>query len=95
MATKAAMASGDNQPFKKPKFMDNIFGAFSDFTRFLSDVRAEMRKVVWPGWKEVRVTTGVVIVATFLFGLFFFIVDNIFNAAIMGPHGLLSRLGGM
>jgi len=89
------MASGDNQPFKKPKFMDNIFGAFSDFTRFLSDVRAEMRKVVWPGWKEVRVTTGVVIVATFLFGLFFFIVDNIFNAAIMGPHGLLSRLGGM
>jgi preprotein translocase subunit SecE len=94
MATKAAMASGDNQPFKKPKFVENIFGAFSDLTRFLSDVRAEMRKVVAPTWKEVRVTTSVVIVATFLFGLFFFIVDSVFQAALMGPHGLLSRLGG-
>jgi preprotein translocase SecE subunit len=53
-----------------------------------------MRKVVWPGWKEVRVTTGVVIVTTFLFALYFFVVDSIFNTAIMGPHGLLSRLGG-
>ena len=72
----------------------NALGAFNDFTRFLTDVRAEMRKVVTPSWKETRVTTGVVIIATFLFGLFFFIVDNIFSAVIMGPHGLLSRLGG-
>jgi len=91
MATKAAMASGDNQPFKRPKFFDNIFSVFTDFTRFLSDVRAEMKKVVTPTWKEVRVTTGVVIIATFLFGLFFFIVDNIFAYAV---HGLLNRLGG-
>jgi preprotein translocase subunit SecE len=95
MATKAAMASGDNQPFKKPKVVENVFGAFSDLTRFLSDVRAEMRKVVTPTWKEVRVTTSVVIIATFLFGLFFFIVDNIFNALILGPHGILSKLGGL
>ena len=50
--------------------------------------------MVWPQWKEVRVTTGVVIVTTFLFALYFFVVDGIFNALIMGPHGLLSRLGG-
>ena len=24
-------------------------------------------------------------------GLFFFIVDSIFNAAIMGPHGILAK----
>jgi preprotein translocase subunit SecE len=95
MATKTAMASSENQPLKKPKVVENVFSVFSDFTRFLSDVRAEMRKVVTPTWKEVRVTTGVVIIATFLFGLFFFIVDNIFNAAILGPHGILSKLGGM
>jgi preprotein translocase SecE subunit len=51
-----------------------------------------MRKVVWPGWKEVRVTTGVVIVATFLFGLFFFVVDSFFRVAV---YGLLGRLGGL
>ncbi len=73
----------------------NALGVFNDFTGFLRDVRAEMKKVVTPTPKEVRVTTGVVIIAVFLFGLFFFIVDNIFNAAIMGPHGILSKLGGM
>ena len=33
-------------------------GMCSEFTGFLSDVRAEMRKVVSPSWKEVQVTTG-------------------------------------
>ncbi len=41
-------------------------------TRFLSDVRAEMRKVVTPTRKEVQATTSVVIVTVFLFGVFFF-----------------------
>jgi preprotein translocase SecE subunit len=93
MATKAAAASGDN--FKKPKFFDGIVDGFKDFTHFLSDVRSEMRKVVTPSPKEVRVTTTVVIIAVFLFALFFFIVDAIFNAAIIGPHGILSKLGGL
>jgi preprotein translocase SecE subunit len=51
-----------------------------------------MRKVVTPSPKEVRVTTGVVIVAVFLFGLFFFIVDFIFRVSV---YGLLGRLGGL
>ena len=63
-----------------------------EFTGFLSDVRAEMRKVVTPSRKEVRVTTGVVIVAVFLFGLYFFIVDSFFSIAV---YGLLGRLGGL
>jgi len=67
-------------------------GKWTEFTTFLRDVRAEMRKVVWPGRKEVRVTTGVVIVAVFIFGLFFFIVDNVFRVAV---YGLLGRLGGL
>ena len=51
-------------------------GKWKEFTRFLSDVRAEMRKVVAPTWKEVKSTTAVVIVAVFLFGVFFFVVDG-------------------
>ncbi len=43
-------------------------GMWNEFTRFLSDVRAEMRKVVAPSRKEVQATTTVVIVAVFLFG---------------------------
>ena len=67
-------------------------GVWTEFTRFLRDVRAEMRKVVAPTWKEVKVTTTVVIVTIFLFGLFFFVVDCIFNIGY--ARRLLSRLGG-
>jgi preprotein translocase subunit SecE len=95
MASKAVMASGDDQPIKKkqgPGPFDNVVGAWADFTRFLSDVRAEMRKVVAPSRKEVEVTTSVVIIAVFLFGAFFFVVDWVFR---VGINGLLNKLGGM
>ena len=52
-----------------------VVGQWNEFTGFLSDVRAEMRKVVTPSRKEVESTTTVVIIAVFIFGLFFFVVD--------------------
>jgi preprotein translocase subunit SecE len=57
----------------------------------LSDVRAEMRKVVSPSWIEVRTTTFVVIITVVLFGVFFFLVDWIFR---VGVNNLLNKLGG-
>jgi preprotein translocase subunit SecE len=92
MATRTAMAGGDEQPFKKPRFLENILGRWNEFTRFLSDVRAEMRKVVSPSPKEVQVTTTVVLFAVFIFGVFFFIVDWIFR---IGVNSLLQKLGGL
>jgi len=87
MATKAALVRGDDEPsWKKPVV------AWNDFTRFLTDVRSEMRKVVTPSWKEVKATTTVVIVAVFIFGLFFMVVDRIFD---YGLHQLLSKMGGL
>jgi preprotein translocase subunit SecE len=50
-----------------------------------------MRKVVTPSRKEVQATTTVVLVAVFLFGLFFFVADWIFG---LGLGSLLSRLSG-
>ncbi len=74
------------------EFGGNVANTWTNFTHFLSDVRAEMRKVVTPSQKEVKVTTSVVIIAVFLFGLFFFVVDYIFN---IGIHELLVKLGGL
>ena len=83
----ATIVRGDDEPsWKKP------IVAWNDFTRFLSDVRSEMRKVVTPSWKEVKATTTVVIVAVFIFGLFFMVVDRIFD---YGLHQLLSKMGGL
>jgi len=59
-----------------------IKGAWGNMTGFLRDVRTEMRKVTTPSFKEVRATTGVVIVTVALFGLFFFLIDNVLNSAI-------------
>jgi preprotein translocase subunit SecE len=96
MATKAAIErSGERsakrqEPGALAEFGGGALSKWTEFTDFLRDVRAEMKKVVAPSWKEVKVTTGVVIVATFLFGLFFFLVDSFFAAAV---RGLLGRLG--
>ncbi len=43
---------------------------------FYNDVRTEMRKVTTPTRKEVQATTVVVIVTVFLFGAYFWLVDN-------------------
>ncbi len=98
MATKTAIQRGDDRPAKRQEpgalaeFGGGAMGKWTEFTSFLRDVRAEMRKVVWPSWKEVKATTGVVIIATFLFGLFFFIVDFVFRTTVYG--WLLGRLSG-
>ncbi|MGD0832032.1 MAG: preprotein translocase subunit SecE [Terracidiphilus sp.] len=97
MASKAIMANGDDRAAKRPgenaltKLSGNAVGQWKEFTTFLGDVRAEMRKVVAPPWKEVKATTTVVIIAVFIFGLFFFVVDSIFQ---YGLHALLGKLGG-
>jgi preprotein translocase subunit SecE len=49
---------------------------------FLSDVRKEMRKVTFPSRKEVQATTTVVIITVILFGVYFFIIDNVINSGM-------------
>jgi preprotein translocase subunit SecE len=49
---------------------------------FYNDVRTEMKKVTTPSLKEVRATTTVVIITVFLFGVYFWIVDNTIGTAI-------------
>ena len=87
MATKTAIENGNEAAIRRripPSVRSpepcrilggNAMGAWTNFTRFLSDVRAEMRKVVTPSRKEVKATTTVVIIAVFIFGFFFFVVD--------------------
>jgi preprotein translocase subunit SecE len=58
-------------------------GSWPERTKsYVEEVRAEMRRVSWPSWPEVRATTGVVIVAVFLFAAYFAVVDALVNSAI-------------
>lgn len=99
MATKTtAIERGDQRSAKRQdpgalqEFGGGAMEKWNEFTRFLSDVRAEMRKVVAPSRKEVEVTTGVVVITVFIFGIFFFLTDLVFRTGI---NALLNKLGGM
>jgi len=58
---------------------------------FYSDVRSEMKKVTAPSFKDVRATTTVVIITVFLFGVYFWIVDNTIGSAINSMFKYLTR----
>jgi preprotein translocase subunit SecE len=49
---------------------------------FYNDVRTEMRKVTTPSRKEVQSTTTVVLIAVFLFGVYFWIIDNVIGRGV-------------
>jgi preprotein translocase subunit SecE len=49
---------------------------------YIEEVKAEMRRVSWPSWPQVRATTGVVIAAVFLFAAYFALIDAVVNAGI-------------
>lgn len=50
---------------------------------YISEVRAEMRRVTWPGKQEIYSTTVMVIITTFLFGAYFMICDKAFSALML------------
>jgi len=49
---------------------------------YIKDVRAEMKRVVWPGKQEVYGTTVMVIITTFLFGFYFMLCDEVFSRLV-------------
>jgi len=46
---------------------------------FLSEVRAEMKKITWPSLSELRESTTVVIFSVLLITLFIAVVDIVIN----------------
>ena len=57
-------------------------------TTFLGEVRTEMRKTTWPARKEVQGTTLVVIVTSFVFAVFLWLVDLVLQQVITRIAGL-------
>ena len=74
MANSIATASGS--------FGERIKSWPDKIKSFYNDVRAEMRKVTWPGLKEVRGTTTVVIITVFIFAVYFGVIDFIIQHSV-------------
>ena len=49
---------------------------------YFAQVRVEMKRVTWPGKQEVYGTTVMVILTTFLFGIYFWVCDEAFSVTI-------------
>jgi len=90
MAKTALVAGEQANKAKSNQLVEQTTATYEQARSFLTDVRAEMRKVVTPSRKEVQATTTVVIIAVFIFGLFFFVVDLIFSHAM---DAFFRRLG--
>ncbi len=54
----------------------------ASFPRFITEVRAEARKVTWTSWKETWITSVMVFIMVVLTALFFFVVDGGLRFAI-------------
>ena len=57
-------------------------GRFERMRLFLSEVRNELKRVTWPGNKEVYATTVVVILTSAFFGAYLWGLDLVMSAAL-------------
>jgi preprotein translocase subunit SecE len=89
---KTALVAGDQPNDPQPnQLVARITQSYENARGFLTDVRAEMRKVVTPSRKEVQATTTVVLVTVFLFGFYFWVIDGAF---VFGLTKLMNKLTG-
>ncbi len=89
---KTALVAGDQPNDPQPnQLVARITQSYENARGFLTDVRAEMRKVVTPSRKEVQATTTVVLVTVFLFGFYFWVIDSAF---VFGLTKLMNKLTG-
>ena len=65
-------------------------GAWQRFMRYLNDVRAEFRRVVWPTRKEAMNSSWIVVGTLFIFIVLVFVLDYASSALTTA----LARIGG-
>lgn len=62
--------------------------------KFLRDVRAEMKRVSWPTFNEVKNTTIITLVAVVFFAVYLFVVDHIWVYLLNGLSRVLNWMTG-
>ncbi len=89
---KTALATEDRSKENKPNpIVEQATTRYETARGFLTDVRAEMRKVVTPSRKEVQATTTVVLAVVFIFAFYFWVIDSVFT---YGLAALMTKLVG-
>jgi preprotein translocase subunit SecE len=71
--------------------MEKVTGWPVAVKNYVGELNREMRLVTWPSWKQVRATTGVVIVAVFAFAAYFAVVDLVVGRAVTRVFDTFSK----
>ena len=61
---------------------------FQRLKTFLQEVVVETKKVTWPSKQEVINTTTVVVIASFIFGIYLYLCDLVFFQVVQRVFGL-------
>jgi len=65
------------------RFADAAKGAWEHTGKYAAEVKMETKRVTWPGMQEVYGTTVMVVLTTFLFGIYFWLCDDLFQYSIV------------
>lgn len=87
MASTTVSAEANGNGMQKA----SALGWVSQAREYVTELQAEMKRVTWPTWHQVRATTGVVLACVFGFALYFWAVDIAFGAAV---KRLIDTFGG-
>ncbi len=60
-----------------------VFAAAARTAHYLGEVRAEVRKVTWPAWDELRKSTVVIIIFIIILGLVIALMDFGFSMLLV------------
>ncbi|MEG1879269.1 MAG: preprotein translocase subunit SecE [Pseudoflavonifractor sp.] len=72
-----AAKTGDKKDEKKSKP-----GFFKRIGKWFKEMKSELKKVQWPGWKQTMKSTGIVIVCVIVVGVFIWLFDALAHAVI-------------
>ena len=62
--------------------LEQTKGSWQELTQYVSDIKVETKKVTWPGKQEIYGTTVMVVLTTFLFGIYFWFCDQAFQYTV-------------
>jgi len=72
-----------NAPEQKP-FLESVKEWPANTKNYIEELQLEMKRVTWPGRKQVEATTAIVILTVFAFAAYFQVVDTVLVRAIGG-----------
>ena len=75
----------DAKPDKKSKP-----GFFARLGKWFKELKAELKKVQWPGRKQVAKNTGIVIACVIVVGIFIWVFDALANAIVQALLNLFN-----